>query len=243
VAFWAGTAVFHLYLFWVLGVAAVATWIVWAQGTADAEVYKKARRSAQERFDGLNKQWQRETGDVAFKEKTEMLAQSRDALRKLDTEKTARLQELRINARQHQLDRHLKTYRIANARIPNIGAGRITTLRSYSVETAFDVTDAKLTYLPGFGPKLRSNLFHWRQEVEQGFRFDATRAVDPRDVQDIDREFAVKRAQHEQLLRLGPMALKQLAEQALRRRQELAPQVQAAIAALARAQADARAAK
>lgn len=241
-AVYTGAAIYHVIAWWVLAVAGAAAWIIWAQGTSDAAVYSKAKKAARERFDGIHKQWEQETGDLPFKEKLRTLEASRDMLRKLESEKAARLQELRTNARQHQLDRFLQTHRIANARIPNIGSGRVTTLRSYSIETALDVTSNKLAYVHGFGPVLQGNLFAWRDRIEKTFQFDPAKGADPRDLQDLDREFVTKRSQHEQLLRLGPLALKSLADQALSRRQVLAPHVQAAQAELAQAEANAKAA-
>lgn len=227
---------------WALIAIGVIAWIVWAQGTTDAAVYTRARRSSRERFNGLHKQWQHETGDIAFMERATVLKLSRDALRTLDAEKARRIQELQTNVRQHQMARHLQTQRIGNARIPNIGPGRITTLRSYGIETAYDITTAKLAYVHGFGPVLQTKLYNWRSQAEQSFRFDPSKGVDLRDLQDLDREFNAKRAQPEQALRLGPIALKQLADQAQRRRKDLATQIQAALAELAQAEANAEAA-
>lgn len=222
--------------------ACVVAWIVWAQGTQDAAVYTKARHDAWSRFDKLQKQWQAETGDAAFLEKTRTLDASRDALRSLDKERRQRLQQLQQTVRQQQLDRYLQAQRIGQARIPNIGAARITTLRSFSIETAYDITLAKLAYIPRFGPALKGSLFSWRQQVEAGFRFDSSKGVDPRDLANLDRDIGARGAQHEQLLRLGPMALKQLSELAQRNRQGLMPQIQAALADLAQAEANAKAA-
>lgn len=242
VAFYVIFVMTKFYAWWVLGLAAATTWAVWAQGTSDAALYVNANRAARKHLADLRKQWDYEAGEGLFVEKRRALESSREALRSFDIEKAARLQELRTNARQHQLDRFLSAQRIAIARIPNIGAGRITTLRSYNIETAFDISPGKLAYVHGFGPKLQGNLYAWRSQVERNFRFDPAKGVDIRDLQDLEREFAGKRAQHEQLLRLGPVALKSLADQAVRRRQEMAPLIAAAAADLAQTEANASAA-
>jgi DNA-binding helix-hairpin-helix protein with protein kinase domain len=220
----------------------VATWIVWAQGTQKAAAYARARRDANSRLSDLQKQWNAETGDEAFVERKRTLIASRNALADLDQERRRRAQQLQQNVRQRQLDRFLQSQRIREARIPHIGAARITLLRSSGVETAYDITNPKLAGISGFGPALKGALFAWRQQVAGRFHFDPSKGVDPHDLAQLDRDIGARRAQHEQLLRLGPMGLKQLNEHVQRRRKELAPQVQAALAELAQANADAKAA-
>ena len=156
------------------------------------------RRDAKAHFDQLRQEWEAKTGDAAFVEKVRTLEHSREALRKLDEEKKQRLQHLQQAVCQHQLDRHLQSYRIREANIALIKAGRITTLRSHSI----------------VGPARRA---------------------------DLDREFGTRRAPHEQLLRLGPTALRQIGEQVQRRRHELAPPLQGAMAEFAQAEANAKA--
>jgi hypothetical protein len=43
---------------------------------------------------------------------------------------------------------------------------------------------------PGFGPALKEKLMDWRQSIEQRFRFDASRGVDPRDIANLNKEVA-----------------------------------------------------
>jgi DNA-binding helix-hairpin-helix protein with protein kinase domain len=219
-----------------------AAWIVWAQGTQDSARYAKARQEAQAQLNVLQKEWETSTGDAAFRQKKDALAATRDLLRKLDDERRQRFIQLQQTTRQRQLDRYLQTHRINQGRIPKIGQGRITTLRSFNIETAYDITPSKLAHVPGFGAALTGALFSWRRQIEAGFRFDAARGVDPSDVAALDREISAKRAQPQQMLRIGAVALRQISEQSLRRRKELGSRVDTTLAAVAQAEADAKAA-
>jgi DNA-binding helix-hairpin-helix protein with protein kinase domain len=223
--------------------AGMVAWIVWAQGYLNAAVYTTARHDAQARLNELEQQWEAEASEGAFNEKIRTLAAAREELRRLNDERRQGLQQLQQTVRQKQLDRYLQTKLICHARIPNIGPSRVTTLRSNNIETAYDITPAKLLInISGFGPVLKGSLFAWRQHVEAGFRFDSSKGVDPSLLVILDRGIGARSAPHEELLRLGPIALKQLTELAKGNRQRLLPRIHAALADLAQATADAKAA-
>ena len=71
----------------------------------------------------------------------------------MPSERLRRLDQLKRNHRQLQLEAYLDRFEIATARIESVGAGRRQTLESYGIETALDVTQAALFSVPGFGPK------------------------------------------------------------------------------------------
>ncbi len=75
-----------------------------------------------------------------------------------------------------QMGEHLDRHGIEKAGIADIGASRTAKLASFGIETAGDVTLAKVRAVPGFGSSLTRRLISWRRGIEQGFRFDAVRA-------------------------------------------------------------------
>jgi DNA-binding helix-hairpin-helix protein with protein kinase domain len=228
--------------YWAVLIGAVVAWIVLAQGSQDKAAYDKARTAARERADGLRKRWTTEAGDAAFQQRISALVAARDALKQLEDLKAQQLTLLRQTVRDNQLARYLQGQRLTAGLVRNIGPSKITALRAFNIETAGDITEQTLRVVPtgyGIGAKAKTDLLFWRDRLIAGFRYDATRGVDPRDIAALDRDFAARRAQHEQLLRLGPLSLKQTVENANQRRLDLWPQLVAVIGELAQADANA----
>lgn len=231
--------------YWIGAIAALVAWILAAQGTEKTAAYAKARDAATSNMRAIDSRWETEAGDAGFQKKIRALQDSKDELQRLDEERRQRRARLEKTVRERQLDRYLQTQRIIRGLVANIGPTKITALRSFNIETAFDVTDANLARIPrghGIGDKAKADLSSWRLSLVTGFRFDPSKGVDPRDIAAIHRDIAARRAQHEQLLRLGPTALRQIADTVKAKRQELLPKIYAAMSDLAQAEVDARAA-
>lgn len=240
-----GLRVFGQAAYWAAPITVVAAWIVLAQGTQGKALYDNARKAARERADALRTRWTNEAGDVTFRQRVQALQAARETLKQIDDEKRQKMTVLHQTVCEKQLERYLQGQRLTGGLVRNIGPAKITALRSFNIETAFDVTQQSLASVPrgnGIGDKAKWDLLGWRQQLERGFRYDTSKGVDPRDIAALERDLAARRAQHEQLLRLGPMTLRQVADAARQRRQELLPQIQVAFAELAQAEADARAA-
>lgn len=230
---------------WIPGAATLFGWILIAQGSEEAGMFKKGRDQARARFAALEQRWKTEAGDVDYQGKFHALQWARDELTRLDEERRTRLQRLQQTIRDVQRDHYLEAQRILRGQVSNIGPTKITTLRSFNIETAFDVTDLNLMRIPrgyNIGYKAKADLLAWRRGLESQFRFDPRKGVDPRDTAAVEREIAARRAQHEQLLRLGPAALRQISEKVPAKRAELAPQIRQAQMELAQAEANAKAA-
>lgn len=78
-----------------------------------------------------------------------------------DKELDSRISALR---QQHQ-DSYLRSWLIADANISGIGPGRTSTLASYGIETAADISPGRLNGISGFGPVLRSSLLAWKDSL------------------------------------------------------------------------------
>ena len=68
--------------------------------------------------------------------------------------------------------KHLEAHKIERATIDSIGDGRKLTLRSFGIETAWDVKRQSILAVPGFGSALTGKLIDWRRSVEQRLGFN-----------------------------------------------------------------------
>lgn len=200
---------------------------------------RRQRDRARARWSEVENRWKREAGDQPFRAKLRELAIARDDYQALPARRQEKLRRLQSDWRERQLQRFLDRHRLADAQIAGIGPSREATLRSYGVETAADVTRDAVTRVPGFGPTLAGALLTWRRELERTFVFDPTRAVDPYDAEDVEREIQAEKARLERRLLGGVAELRAIAQQILARRASLRPEVEHALAALAQAEADA----
>ncbi|MER8470353.1 hypothetical protein NKH23_13105 [Mesorhizobium sp. M1328] len=144
----------------------------------------------------------------------------------LPSKRVARISELERNRRQAQLHRFLDNFEISSAKIESIGPGKKQVLESYGIETALDVERNKLYSVPGFGPKTAQKLLNWRKSVEARFVFDPSRAIDPRDIAQIDQDILGDRKRLQGALVLGLEQLKQTRAQILAAREHSRPEME-----------------
>jgi DNA-binding helix-hairpin-helix protein with protein kinase domain len=112
----------------------------------------------------------------------------------LGPEREARLRALaRPVAESEQRARYLGQFRIEDARLYNLGPARCAVLRSWGIDTAADVTPAKVAEIPGFGRNLTDRIVNWADGLQRQFRFEPGSTVDPLEVQRLDRELAGRR--------------------------------------------------
>ena len=141
------------------------------------------------------------------------------------------------NRQRHALNAYLDRFEIEKASIAGIGAAKKAMLESFGVETAADVSRGRVLQVPGFGPALTDRLLKWRSKLEAQFRFDPTSAIDPRQVADLDRTIMSRRSQLESELATGRMAILQMRQAALTRRQALENAMQDAVRSYSQAAA------
>jgi DNA-binding helix-hairpin-helix protein with protein kinase domain len=92
-----------------------------------------------------------------------------------------------------QRSQYLAGFRIEDAKLANIGTARCAVLRSWGIDTAADVEEAKINEIPGFGRALTDKIVLWRERIEQAFICSAMPTIDPLVAQRIDRQLAVRR--------------------------------------------------
>ncbi len=109
--------------------------------------------------------------------------------RRADEDLNRELTRLKSTREARQRDAFLDRFVIRRANIAGIGAAKTATLASYGVETAADVTAAKVRAVPGFGEALTAKMLAWRRGHEAKFRYNPTP-----DASDIQAENAVRSA-------------------------------------------------
>jgi DNA-binding helix-hairpin-helix protein with protein kinase domain len=181
--------------------------------------------------------WERHAGPGAFEEKRSDLARTAALYRVLPNAEREMLAALDQKKRELQLRKHLESYKIARASIDNIGDGRKLTLRSFGIETAWDITRQAVLVVPGFGPALTSKLTDWRQSVEQLFRFNPNIPTDFAEISKVGAEISMRRNAMATELLKGLRDLETLKAAVLTKRRS-ASQYQGAYVALRQAEAD-----
>jgi DNA-binding helix-hairpin-helix protein with protein kinase domain len=73
--------------------------------------------------------------------------------------------------RLRQLESHMRGAVIREGMIAGIGPVKVNTLASHGIVSAFDVSEAAVTRISGFGPATTSAMMEWRSSVEGRFVF------------------------------------------------------------------------
>lgn len=212
--------------------------IVAERANAPREKAQKTFLDAEARLKSLQEVWQREASESLFLAKRKSLKRLRDEYLGLPASRQKRLDQLRANLAQAQLQRFLDRHRIDGAKIQGIGEGRRVTLESYGIETAGDVTYQAVIQVPGFGPALTGALLDWKKSVAARFVFQPAAGIDPKDIADVDRGIAARRTEIEKALVQGIGELRQVGQQIAVRRQALASHLDAAVKEMVQAEAD-----
>lgn len=227
--------------FWTIIIAAVVGWWVGNASYKQREGARRAIGDARGRWDLVSRRWHDEAGDKAFHAKRAELERARETLLDLPERRNRVVRQLETQHRERQLYWFLEQHRVSAGMIAGVGLGREAVLRSYGIETAADVTYGAVIAIPGFGPRLTEKLVAWRQQLERVFVFDPTKGIDPRDIAALKRELRDTKQRMEQLLRGGAAELRRIGREALFKRQALRAQIDQALEALARAEAEWRA--
>ena len=164
----------------------------------EADRIRDARIASSERLDGIRKSWEAPSPGPSYeaiRQRLDTLKQSYDGL---PAERLRKLEALRRDMQASQMTQHLNRCQIRDAKISGIGKARVATLQSWGIETAADLSQARLLAVQGFGPATVAKAMVWRQECERQFRFDPSRGVSAADTATIEREVLLRRHQLEQ---------------------------------------------
>lgn len=194
--------------------------------TGQAKPFLDALKSAESKWRAAEEHWRTKAGSASFDLKKAELTKLREHWSRIPSLRLAKLQELERDRERVQRERFLDGFEIEAAKIKGIGKGRSQTLASFGIETAADVKPGSISSVPGFGPKTQSILLQWRADLERRFRFDPTRAVDPRDTARVEQEVLAMRKKIEDELVTGIAQLGQIQAQILSTRQHMRTQVE-----------------
>ncbi len=134
--------------------------------SGELDKLKQRRDQAQSRWNNMQRTWNERAGTGAFEAKLHQLEHLKQELSGIPALRLRKLDQLKSQQRALQLARYLDNFEIETATIPGVGPGRKQTLELYGIETAADITPAKVAAVPGFGPVLSKNLQRWRKSLE-----------------------------------------------------------------------------
>lgn len=158
-------------------------------------------------WDSFEKRWKAEAGSEIFEKKKAELALVKTRYERLPEEYNNELRRLRQRMEELQLHKFLSNYFIHNHSIPNIGDNRKSTLSSYGIDTAADISKLKKVKIPGFGTFLEGHLNDWRNNLARRFKFDPSKGVDPEEINKLNKKFEGIKVQLQNELKNGPETL------------------------------------
>jgi|GEM_PF-4031792 len=123
----------------------------------------------------------------------EMAAKLVKQYQSVNEKRRADLQKLRDDERMQQFQAFLDRLFIDAANIQGITRSLKVALKSYGIETAADVTETKVSNVPGFGPVRTGRMVGWRRQCERSFTYVPGKALDPSKVAAIDSKCLAER--------------------------------------------------
>lgn len=228
----------HPFLGVVLALVALAVTQASGEEAAERERRRQNHQLCVQRMNDFQRQWAERATDRRFDEKLRELSGLRAQHASLDAEYKAEYAKLEAGRREAQLKRFLERYSIDEAGVKGIGSTRATTLSSYGIETAADVTYAAVGAVPGFGPALTKRLVAWQASLMKRFVFNPNEGVHPQDVAALQQRHSAKRAGLERTLREGAATLQRIRSETLMYRHHAPGEAQKLRDQLAQAEAD-----
>ena len=206
----AGAGFFYAATVWFVWVG-LAIWAVVRVG--DRKVDPKPFQDALNRADEA---LQREIDEFVCRNGLGEVAQVRGDLslaissyRSIDEGLSEELRKLNSTREARQRTAYLDQYSIQGAKISGIGPVRTTTLISFGIETAADISQSAVVQVPGFGAAMAANLVEWRRKLESRFRYNSARtAQDVADENKLRASFGRRRATLEATIRNGLKTLR-----------------------------------
>lgn len=224
-----------LFIVAAVGLYFVARFLV--RSANDTTAFAQKARLDLDYFDEVRGEWQSKAGPGRFEAKRNEL----DRLRMLWTasrDLQARKQRERDDDRRTAaLARYLDTY-VLEAGVPGISPNRVPLLESFGIQTAADVTPARLEGVPNLDKKLRDALNEWRRGLEDRFRTEAAPRSGSLDEVLIEREALAEQLRIEAALRAGLQDLQEIQKQTLFARVSMKGRVEEARRAYLQSAAD-----
>ena len=90
----------------------------------------------------------------------------------LGSQEKARISAYQAERKQRQLHAFLDNFEIKHSKIKGVGPAKEAALASYGIDTAADITLAKVLAAPGFGDSNSQALLDWRKSIERRFVYN-----------------------------------------------------------------------
>jgi len=194
---------------------------------------QQQRAAAADEYKRRLEHYQRECGDSEF---TDTLKQLQSSRAKLDRFEEYRKKQWLSADRQAWLEVRL----LRRASVKGIGPALTSTLESFGIETAADITSSGVQGVPGIGPARAGELMAWKKNCEREFerRYNSSRPPDLTARKRIDAKLARDEQELVRALREGPQRLQFIARRGAAQREKLEPALREAAMKLAQAIAD-----
>ncbi len=227
-------------IFSVLVVLAALGLAVLFRPDARKEMAARNRRYAEAKraYASVAKEWSRSARNTRFVEARDELVKVKRALAEQKARYQSDLTGLGKRRARKELEAFLERHIIAAHQIADIGKRTAALLLSFGIETAADVTDAKLARIPTLSHERKANLIAWRKSIERRFRFNPKSGVDQRILRDLAARHMRERIANQSKLAGGALVLRQIASETARGRPALKKLVIEREQALRQAEAD-----
>ncbi len=208
----------------------------------DARSVMEARRrrhaQAKRAYEAVSKEWARAARNTRFTEARDQLVTAKRQLSEQRSRYQADLANLHKHRARKELEAFLERHILFAYRIPEIGKKTQALLLSFGIETAADVTDAKLARIPTLSYERKQNLIAWRKSIEHRFRFNPKGGLDHRLLRDLAARHMRERTVNQTKLAGGAALLRSIASETARQRPALQRLVIERTEALRQAEAD-----
>jgi DNA-binding helix-hairpin-helix protein with protein kinase domain len=207
---------------------------------ARAEMAKRNRRykEAKHAYASVAKEWSRAARNTRFIEAREHLVHVKRQLQEQKARYKSELTGLGKRRARKELEAFLERHVIAAHHIADIGKKTQALLLSFGIETAADVTDAKLARVPTLSNERKQHLIAWRKSIERRFRFNPKGGVDQRILRELVSRHMRERRTNQAKLSSGALELRRIVSETARQRPALQKLVKERAAALRAAEAD-----
>jgi DNA-binding helix-hairpin-helix protein with protein kinase domain len=211
------------------------------KSSIDISAFRDRERRQYLWWEQVRSDWESRAGPRRFDQKRTELERLRREWQGLSNLRESRLGSVANHRGDIQLARYLDTAELGQAEIENINAGRKSYLQSFGIETAADVTEARLQAVPGISLKVRDSLVAWRRSLEAGFNYDASLSIDGEDRRSVEQDILAQRLRIGLAVREGYAELQQISRRIQLARTNLRRRGEDAYLAYLQAQADLRA--
>lgn len=159
---------------------------------------KREKDSAQQTLDDLVRQANQVAGPSGHQSRKADLMRLRDEYKGLAEAERKELLHLQSTAEKRQRQNFLEKFFIDSADISGIGPARKSTLRSFGIETAADVTKSRVMQVKGFGESLTRALTDWKSACERRFSFNPAQALSAADKNTVRSKYGARESKLEQ---------------------------------------------